>query len=292
MGKKEGIRDFIYLDIERVRSFVAQLSEGLTSARTLGTEHQTGGEVSGEGSIPLLAKASGAADYHFMRSRSETKSLHDHIFEELLDGLREKGLLTRVPNHDFKWKQSAFSDGMFILVSGIVKIVDYKSGIEALENFPKLMKLLVKIMSQGETTQEQVNEGKKLQSQIRNLPTKDIASFVDQFYSELVRIKVFPYTEKAHVFVGTSDKSLFRYAPAALTGLYGSIVDADWQCLVQVNRGKVHDIGEFAGQTSQVEDAVETIIDQLGMLTNLTQGVQFPSVAVTPIAIFREIAKF
>ncbi len=289
MGTKGGIRDFIYLDIERVRSFVAQLSGGLPSELTTGVEHQAGGEVTAEGRIPLIARASGGADYHFVRSSSETKSLHDHIFAELLRGLRDKQLLADVPNYDFQWTPSVFSDGMFVLTSGIVKIVDYKSGIEALENLPKLIRTLRKIVSQGEETSDQTKEAKQIESQIRNLPLREVASFVDQFYSNLVRVKIFPDNDTTHVFVGTADKSFFRYAPAALTGLYGSIIDANWQCLIQVNQGKTHRLEEFASQTNQIEDAVEALIDQLGALTNLTQGVQFPSVAVTPIAIFREL---
>lgn len=290
MGEKDSIRDFIYLDIERIRSFVAQLSEGLPSERTLGVEHQAGGEVSGEGKIPFLVQASGGADYHFVRSNSETRSLHDYIFAELLRGLQSLGLLRTVPSEQFKWASSAFTDGNFMLVSGIVKIVDYKPGIEALKNLSAIMKLIVRITSKSKTESEQTQEIKQIENQLRNLPIKDVASFIDQFYSELVRIKIFPYSNTAHVFVGTANKQFFRYATTALTGLYGSIIDANWQCLIQINKGKAHSPDEFPGSTNQIEDVAETLIDQLGTLTSLTQGVQFPSVAMTPIAMFREIA--
>src|SRR5690348_1631063 len=80
----ELIRDFIYLDIERVRSFVAQAYGGLTSERTIQGEHQMGGQGGGKGKLPFIAEASGTVDYHYLKSHSETKSLHDHIFEELL----------------------------------------------------------------------------------------------------------------------------------------------------------------------------------------------------------------
>src|SRR5437867_11313737 len=82
------IRDFIYLDIERVRSFVAQTSGGLTSERTQQAQHQVGGEGQVEGGLPFIVKATGSTDYHYERSQSETKSLHDHIFEELYHKLQ------------------------------------------------------------------------------------------------------------------------------------------------------------------------------------------------------------
>ena len=77
------IRDFIYLDVERVRSFVAQLKEGLPSERTREAEHEAGGKAAAEAGLPLITKGSGEINYHYLRSHSETSSLHDFIFEEL-----------------------------------------------------------------------------------------------------------------------------------------------------------------------------------------------------------------
>jgi hypothetical protein len=67
----KSLRDFIYLDVERVRSFIAQLNEGLPSERSQKSEHQGGIKGSAEGSLPFIAKAVGEADYHYLRSHSE-----------------------------------------------------------------------------------------------------------------------------------------------------------------------------------------------------------------------------
>src|SRR5260370_20299921 len=76
------VRDFIYLDVERIRSFVAQASGGLTSELTRQAEHQVGGEGGASGGLPFLATVSGKAEYHYLTSQMETKSLHDQIFQE------------------------------------------------------------------------------------------------------------------------------------------------------------------------------------------------------------------
>ncbi len=281
------IRDFIYLDIERVRSFLAQMTQGLTSERTVDSGHEIGGAVAGEGRVPFLVRGEATADYRFSRTQHETKSLHDYIFAELLNQLDDDQLL-RLPQADFRWEPEAFHDGDFVLTSGIVKIVDYESGLETLQNLPKLMRSVSKLASFG-AKQGQNLDVKSVESQLRSLHLSDVGSFIDQFYGGLVRIKVYPYGEPSYVFVGTAEKASFRYSPAALSSLYGSIIDAGWQCLLQVNIGKSHTTEKFGETGSQIEDAVEMLIDQLGMLTNLAQGVQFPSIAMTPIAVYREI---
>lgn len=112
------IRDFIYLDIERVRSFVAQTSGGLPSERTHQAQHQVGGEGQVEGGLPFIAKATGSTDYHYLRSQSETKSLHDHIFEELYHKLQaEKHITDLSPTDETIWTESFFRDSTFVLVS-------------------------------------------------------------------------------------------------------------------------------------------------------------------------------
>src|SRR6202171_6012120 len=77
------VRDFIFLDIERIRSFVAQGGGGVPTERSGGHEHQTGGQASAEGGLPFgLAHIQGQTDYHYVRSATETKSVQDAIFNE------------------------------------------------------------------------------------------------------------------------------------------------------------------------------------------------------------------
>jgi len=110
------LRDFIYLDVERVRSFVAQLKEGLPSEHTRQTEHETGGKGSVEGSLPFVAKGIGEANYHYLRSHSETSSLHDFIFEEFFSSILSESLLTELgTNTTLLWSERTFEDGAFVL---------------------------------------------------------------------------------------------------------------------------------------------------------------------------------
>lgn len=260
------IRDFIYLDVERVRSFVAQTSGGLTSERTHQNQHQVGGEGQVEGGIPLIAKATGSTDYHYLRSHSETK------------------------------------------------IVDYQSTMATLQGLPTLLDVVGKITSIQKETATQPNQNRQkgqgqtkvsansqpnnpelqqLKNQMKYMPLKEVASFVNQMYGDVIRIKVFPFQNALEkVFVGSADRSLFRYSPTSLANLYGSVIDADWISILQVNKGVHHEPGQMVSTTgNDMEDGLEQMADYFSSLATIAQGVKYPAVAVTPIAIYREIAE-
>jgi hypothetical protein len=70
-----------------------------------------------------------------------------------------------------------------------------------------------------------------------------------------------------------------------------AIIDAGWTSVLQVNRGTSHQAGEIASNYSnQLEDSLQQMAYQFTSISSLAQDVIFPAVAVTPIAIFREIS--
>lgn len=311
---KSIIRDFIYLDIERVRSYVAQTSGGLTSESTHQAQHQVGGEGQVEAGIPFIAKANGSTDYHYLKSQSETKSLHDLIFEELFRKLSaEKYIVDLTHANQTVWTESFFKDSIFVLARGLLKTVDYQSTMTTLQNLPALLDTVGKITSTPQETNPQPtyshpsktkgssrrvvspqtsnSEIQQLKNQMKVLPLKDVANFVNQMYGDLVRVKVFPFPNVIEkVFVGSAQRSLFRYAPSELVNIYGSVIDAGWTSILQVNKGVNHEPGQLVSKTgNEIEDSFENLADFLSNLATATQGVKFPAIAVTPIAIYREI---
>jgi hypothetical protein len=306
------MRDFIYLDVERVRSFVAQASGGLTSERSSQSQHQTGGEGKVEGGIPVIGKASGSTDYHYLRSQSETKSLHDHIFAEFYQHLKPGEQLKDFTNiKEAEWIESSFSDSDFIVTQGILKIVDYQSIIATMQNLPTLIDLVGKVTTYAAGTNTQLNTpltsktsgkpkgGANVQStevqlaknQLRTLPIKEMSGFITQMYGDAIKVKIFPFQHSQEkLFVDMADRILFRYSPTALVNLYGSVIDAGWVTLLQINKGTYHEPGQMLSKTgNDMEDSLEQLADIFSGLAKLTQGIKFPAVAVTPIAIFRDI---
>jgi hypothetical protein len=297
--KDAATRDFIYLDVERVRSIVAQNSGGVASERRSEDQHTTGGKAAGEGSLPFIAKVSGEADYHYMKSRSETLSLHDYIFSEFFDLLNDSNSLFSldVPADD-EWVEDRFIDGNFMITSGVLKIVDYQYAMEFMKAAPNLHKLISRISTGTQPQSVGVsgsrgkggNQGNQADP-FAGLPIKEVSTVVEQFFHDMVRVKVFPHADDpSKVFVGTADRDLFRYSPAALTNLYGPVIDAGWVSVLLINKGISYEAGQLVSKTGNaIEDGLEQLVDFAIQAGNMMQGIKFPAVAVTPIAIFREI---
>lgn len=92
------------------------------------------------------------------------------------------------------------------------------------------------------------------------------------------------------MFVGSAEREHFRYIPSSLAYIYGSVIDAGWVSLLQVNIGTHHALGQLTSNTgNQMEDSFEQLADYVSNLGATAQGIKFPAVAVTPIAIYREI---
>ncbi|MCY4009532.1 MAG: hypothetical protein OXF22_07260 [Anaerolineaceae bacterium] len=289
------LHDYIYLDIERVRSYYAQLSKGLSEGRIQREETEGAGEASAGLSIPLTPiKAEGSLDFRYRRSSEETFSLHDYIVEDFLKLLREKKLLTDLSEHPFDWKPCSFQDGMFILAHGAIRIIDYKYIVSTLENLPEIEKLINKI-SRGNQQNRSGQQGSNQRPNLDGGQVKKIVEFIDKSIQDTFRLKIYPGCRipEQH-FTASADPNLFRINPDALTNSYGSIINANWLCLLLVNQGSENTHAVNHG--SQIEDgkfnlesALEVLTGHLSTFTDMLQGVEFPAIAAVPVAIYREI---
>lgn len=210
-----------------------------------------------------------------------------------------------------KWVESSFNDSNFIVTKGIVKIVDYQSMIATLQNLPTLVDIVAKVVtySAGTDTQQNIPQTSKksdnpkggsnaqsaevqqVKNQLRNMPIKEMGNFITQTYGDAIKVKIFPFqNNQEKLFVGTAERALFRYSPPALVNLYGSVIDAGWISILQINKGIYHEPGQMLSKTgNDMEDGFEQLADIFSGLAKVTQGIKFPAVAVTPIAIYREI---
>ena len=287
------LRDFIYLDIERVRSFVAQLNEGLPSERSKGSEQEAGTAGSVEGSLPFVVKGIGEVNYHYLRTQSETRSLHDFIFEEFFRGLNRENMLHEITvNTPLTWTERTFSDGAFALVAGIFKFIDYQYTIKAFQMGNYAFEIARKsITEKGKERQEKEAAIQRQATEYKKLPLNELAAFINANYDEdFIRVKIFPYRKDTNkFFIGNAERKAFRLPPVSIRNTYGAVFDANWFCLLQINLGVKHQPGTFVSTTgNEMEDAFERVVETTATLSNLTHGVNFPAVAMTPIAIFRQ----
>jgi len=279
------LRDFVYLDVERLRSFVAQAGKGLLSERATGAEHEGGVTAHAGVKVPLFADLGGDTDYRYIRTSTETRSLHDHIFEEFHSHLASEGKLMEL---DSAWNEDEFADGQFIEVKGAVRLIDYKRAVEMMSVFPSIKEIAAKAAGAGAppTEPEARRKAAEMRQQVKAMPIKEIGTFVRDWYGDDVRVKVYPFEDRPEcMFVGRADRTFFRYAPSTLSSTYGAVINADWTALLHIHRGRPALVNTISSPGQHLDDIMEGLTEVVSGLN--VSGVTFPAIAATPLAIYR-----
>lgn len=130
-------RDFIYLDIDRIQSILAQLQQGLLSELMEEKTEEVKGRATA--AVNLLAmllpvNLSGSVEQGRGTSIGESRVLHDYAFEQARLTLEGEGLLTEEDDLD---RDEVPEDG-FVLVRGAAEILDYETLRHIAGNFDKI----------------------------------------------------------------------------------------------------------------------------------------------------------
>lgn len=295
------IRDFIYLDVERVRSFVAQGGGGVPTERSNAAEHQAGGGTSASGGIPLIASVKGQAEYHYLRTHTETRSVQDAIFDEFIATLRPLDISAVGP-----WPDSTVApDGRLVLVQGFVKLIDYEVSLDTLRAFPKVTAAYEKFNrsmsgarpnSGAPSARRGSDQSKSAASPFSTTQMETLGPLVEQLsklvgtnLTDFVRIKVVPNLERPdEAVVGDGHRENFRYPSAILSSLYPRGIAAGWSCVGVVHRADTSELPASPGRAT-MGDMLESLLDSLGGLEAFRQTAPAPAVAMTPLAIYRTL---
>lgn len=300
------LRDFIYLDEERLRSFAAQLLEGVPDTQTAASEHEAGGGGAAEGGVPFLAKVSGEANYLYRRSTSETRSLHHHVYSLVEDALEsDLGLVDLDSNYDYAsgWRRDTFADGQFVRVRGVFRFIDLEKSLNVIGGFPKLFKAFEGIqrmsinqrknagdLSAAEATKE-TNALRQQSTEMKSMPFGDVAQFA-QFFGATngVRLKIRPAgAPRTHVLVGNVHAEALIDTPLTL-GSLDSPAENSWVAVGQVSPAPATITSAIPMPTGNaMEDQLEGAALALGGLTKSLSEVSHPAMRFTPLAIYREI---
>jgi len=136
------LRDFVYLDWERVRSMSAQLLGGVPQDTTRERGQDVGARGEVQGGIPAVLKGRGEGDYRYFRTENETRSLQHYAYSLFEERLRERGMVAEVDfGFDFdEWTEDHFRDGQFVRVTGLVRLMDYGWTSTMMEALPSMMR--------------------------------------------------------------------------------------------------------------------------------------------------------
>jgi len=289
------IRDFIYLDWERLRSIAAQVFEGLPEDKTYekSDEKLVKSEI---GANFLAIKSKIGGDIRYFNSERETRSLHHYVYYLTEKKLLESGCLKNFSS-DFNfdlWTEDLFYDGQFVTIQGLIRIIDLNWMYMWMDNFQQSLKTIqmyeLKGISDKQSQAAKRKEQEKSMEEIKNLKLDEMKKLMKQLYGETNRIKVVPsISHPMNIFVGSGDPKYFNETGKSLSEKYGYDIEANWTVFGQINfskKGREKQAVAFP-TGNKMEDAIENIIIGLNEVQKVASHIAFPAIAFTPISIYR-----
>jgi hypothetical protein len=308
------IRDFLYVDVDRVRSLLAQLSGGVVeqSVERLSKSQ----EARAGGSIFGLFDLGGS---FFRESASEqTKTLQDATFLLFEDAAAEAGLFdTGVDLAEISgWKSGhvhkSLEPGQLLRVTALTRILDsehFRARVDRFAEWPRLVATFA-ASEQLDQIKSPKERERRIEAQTAQLMggagvvdgIKRVGEFIQLFLAGQISLRQFP-CGLDHPELGLTGSLLGRPGylqeeREALFAKYGSI-PTDWTVVSQVAtvptdsapRGDLA-LGELmrGGEQvdrSQVEDAAMQLMEMLEGL-GVAEGPAYPAITVTPLAVYRE----
>lgn len=263
------LRDFIYLDHERMRSVAAQLGHGAPPE---------------SGGVP-------------------DRAARERLFLEVEPAILGRAGSTSIgPDFDFaKWSPDTFTDGQFVRVTGTVRLLDYAWLAMALGGLPAVLKKMSKIelaalknsdegrrMTKGALQQKSL-ENQSAIAKIEEFKMDELSDVVRGLYPGVVRVKVRPRPAEhpQHVLVASAYADCFYDPPAALTQKYGVEVDAGWAVVGQLNVSTPAPPPQPIRVGNQMEDAFEQMALLMNNAFRVASSPAFPALSLTPLAIYR-----
>jgi hypothetical protein len=282
------IRDFMYLDFQRLRSFASQLlDEGLPS--TLTTSDTKGAEFGGElkGRIPLLIEGGANTKGVMSATSTMTSELHHRLVTRVLDGLRAEEML---------WPETELDeapDGAFVSLRAQVQISDPDSLRSLVEKMPDLSRLIAQASGEpappprsradrraGRGLPEAESEG------VSRAQAEGISSLLATFTPGTVRLRL--VRDGIPIATAVVERDKFVEDLDRLVRRHGFLTGSLWETLGQVNAPP--DPNLFAPTGSTILDTIER--DMLGPLSSIgavTGAGTQEETSITPLAIYRVI---
>ncbi|MDO5840827.1 MAG: hypothetical protein Q4Q27_12005 [Methanosarcina mazei] len=297
------IRDFIYVDIERVKSIISQFEEGVVNETQILSGNSGGSSLCGEGGLAGILKGGVNSEFKFHRQLSETKSLHDYIYNKVESLLLNENQLLRIPNEEtYTYSpnlRTSLGNTSFILAKGKVTINDFSRLSKLLDNYEELSKYIAKCAISSKKQNLTQAQAKLAYDDLLHDLTKNfdkemrrgMTHFINMFYQDRVVIKIIPYEEYPDFrLVGNIDKTYLRDDIESIIYKYGTAPVSDWTIFGQIASVPPENRSDqmFNVTGNQIENAFQQMFDAYRKIENMAQSVTYPEIAITPIAIYRE----
>ncbi len=272
-------RDFIYLDIDRIQSILAQLQHGLLDAMM--EEKTKESKERATATVNLLAmllpaSISGTVEQGRGTSIGESRVLHDYAFEQARLALEREELL--IQDEDLDWDD--VPETGFVLVRGSARISDYRTLEKISANFDKVDKII------PSKTGKQPKMGKTM---------KEMHTMIDTFFKDTIRVNI--TNAQDCEFVGPLAREHLREDIRDLIYKYSSAPPGEWVMLANIARVPDPEDSEEEAIMERIGEVGDgSVSRQMGQVMGMLNGFQelwgsvsYPEVAVSPIAVYREI---
>lgn len=263
---QRALRDFIYLDRQRLFSLASQLN----------VSAEIGDDARADQWERLFIEA-----------------------EPLL--LAPPGALEIDSSFDFGgWTSDRFTDGQIVRAGGAVRLLDFAWLSTALGGLPAVLKKMSKLEMEALRNSEEGRRMSKSQlqqrsqenqvaiSRVEEMKADELGAVVTRLYGEIIRVKIRPSPDHpAAALIGSAYARHFYDSPAALSQKYGVEINAGWRVLAQLNVPNPAAAASPIPTGNRMEDSFEQIALLMNNAFKLASAPAFPAVSFTPIAIYR-----
>jgi hypothetical protein len=313
MNKNVELKDFIYIDVPRMESFLAQFQRGLVKEIVESTSGQKGIEAELSGGIPWLqTKLSGSGGT--AKEQKTSKTLHDYLYTVLEKELGDRVIETVKAFSPEDWQSGVVHQRLgkrqtdFVKIKGRVRILDFASMGLQLETFARMMESFSQVQSAAsKAKQASPSSARRGRQSKRKSSKKDeeilqFIALIKEFYGDLIILKVYPVLgNDGYYFVGALDKSYLQDERAHMLLKFGTSPLIDWTVFAQVasvpqetqqTQGpQFPDLPQLSPeQFKDFSDMITTMLEALGAVfaqTGFTMSVKYPAISITPLAIYR-----
>ena len=298
------LKDFIYLDIDRIRSLTSQLFEGIPEAidSKKGKEQDIKGKV--KGGVPLLISGGLEGSLLFRQEKTETKSLQHYIYVLFENKLNDLGKL-KVLNEKFDEKdwvndiiREVLKETDFIKITANVKIFDYEYLDNAFTMIKELPDTVAELASMNLTKDKKKQKKretlKEMGAQDWDSTIKSISRFINTMYKGIISLKIYPTgTDSIPYLLGRLNKNYLQYDRENLLFQYGTEPNQKWTIVGQIS--SIPDEKVVTVEEPQLKDEynmpdMENMMEYLLKMmvtTGLKFSVSYPSIGIIPLAIYR-----
>ncbi len=298
------IREFIYMDFERLKSIISQIEEGLIISSQHSKSISQEDSASVGGSLFNFLKAEGGSAYVWQEEELNTQYLHDNIYTKVEDALISNNVLTRIPEDFLKESieinevRNKLSETSFILIRGKIFINDFNRMRMILENYNEIGDFLANCSTSSlppdtpkKLKDQKISEMKKSMT-LDNKYVKGLIRFIDVFYKDRLIVKSLPFNSLPDLrFAGNLTKLSLREDISNIIYKYGTAPTTDWTIFAQLSfipEEKREAITPVING-NPIDLAFQKIFDSIRNVELDAQSVLYPEIAITPIAIYRQI---